>query len=139
MFVIRLYEGEVLHEEIERLAAQEGIQRAYCVAVGGARGESRLIVGPRDAEESPVTPMTTLLEEVHEVAGVGTIFPGTEGTPVLHMHLAAGRERSTITGCIRKGVITWRVLEIVIQEITGSPATRKMDEGLGLALLAPNG
>jgi len=32
------------------------------------------------------------------------------------MHMACGREEETITGCVRRGVRTWHVLEVILTE-----------------------
>lgn len=138
-FVLRLHDGEVLHEQIEALARKEKVLRGFCVVVGGAKQGSRLVVGPRDGSAVPVDPMKSTLERVHEVAGVGTIFPAPDGKPALHMHMACGRDLSTVTGCVREGVVTWQILEVIVQELTDSPAVRKKDATLGFALLAPLG
>ena len=54
--------------------------------------------------------MGHILDGVHEIAGVGTIFPDKDHKPVLHMHIAGGREESTITGCVRRGVRVWHII-----------------------------
>ncbi len=77
------------------------------------------------------------LEEAHEVTGTGTLFPGESGLPVLHMHLACGRKDKTVTGCVRRGVRTWHVLEVVLYELTGSKAVRRKDAVTGFELLKP--
>ena len=137
VFVVRLHDGEILHEEIERLAVKEKIRSAWCVAVGGADAGSRLVVGPKDGRASPVVPLQATLDNVHEVAGVGTIFPDEAGAPVLHMHMACGRTTLTTTGCVRAGVKVWQVLEVVIHEITACEALRRADPATGFKLLEP--
>ncbi|MEJ2665270.1 MAG: DUF296 domain-containing protein, partial [Spirochaetia bacterium] len=47
VFIIRLEDGDILHESIERLARDEGITAAALIAVGGADKDSALIVGPQ--------------------------------------------------------------------------------------------
>ncbi len=42
VFVLRLEDGEVLHEEIESFAAEHDIRAASLVLVGGANSGSRL-------------------------------------------------------------------------------------------------
>lgn len=74
------------------------------VVVGGADKESKLIVGPENGEEYPVSPMEYVLKGVHEISGIGTLFCDEEGEPMVHIHAANGREESTKTGCIREGV-----------------------------------
>jgi predicted DNA-binding protein with PD1-like motif len=137
VFVIRLEDGEVLHETIERFARDHGIRAAALIALGGADAGSRLVVGPREGRATPVVPMDIALGDVHEAQGVGTIFPNAAGDPVLHMHVACGRERAAVVGCVRKGVTTWHVLEVVIWEIVGADAKRLLDSATGFELLEP--
>jgi predicted DNA-binding protein with PD1-like motif len=42
--------------------------------------------------------MAHIIEDVHEIFGTGTLFPDEEGNPVLHMHMACGRNNNTVTG-----------------------------------------
>lgn len=138
IFVIRLEDGDIVHDEIERLAGQEGIQRGFLIILGGADKGSELVVGPeRSRGVSPVTPMKHVLDDAHEVAGTGTIFPDDTGRPVLHMHMACGREKSTVTGCIRGGVKVWQVMEAVLVELLDTNASRRLDPATGFKLLAP--
>ncbi len=137
VFVIRLEDGDIVHEMIESFAAAHGIRAATLIAVGGADDGSRLIVGPEQDRAHPVVPMERSLQHAHEVAGVGTLFPDPDGKPALHMHMACGREEETITGCIRRGVRTWHVLEIVLTELLDCTATRAPDAQTGFNLLQP--
>lgn len=137
VFVVRLEDGEILHEKIEELASKEGIGAAALIALGGADAESRLVVGPRAGRARPIEPMQYLLEDVHEIAGVGTIFPDESGRPVLHMHAAAGRESEAHTGCVRAGVKVWHVMEVIVLELTETGARRVKEEASGFALLQP--
>lgn len=134
-FVIRLEDGDVLHTSIEQFAADNNISTASLIVVGGADAGSRLIVGPADGRASPVLPMDKLLDDVHEVSGVGTLFPDSKGRPVLHMHIACGRKDQTVTGCVRRGVKVWHVMEVVLFELVGSSARRIMDTVTGFELL----
>ncbi|MBA4394173.1 MAG: DUF296 domain-containing protein [Desulfobacca sp.] len=137
IFVIRLEDGEILHETIERFAGDQGIQSAYMIVLGGVDQQSRLVVGPEDGRALPVNPLTHDLEEVHEITGTGTLFPDEDGKPMLHMHVAAGRKESTITGCVRTGVKTWQVAEVVLIELLETTAVRKLEPALGFKLLNP--
>ena len=137
VFVIRLEDGDVLHESLEAFAAEHGVRSAGVIAVGGADAGSVLVVGPERGDALPVVPMERVLAGVHEIAGTGTIFPNARGEPVLHMHLACGREGETTTGCARRGVKIWKVMEILLFEITGTTATRVADPATGFELLEP--
>ena len=137
VFVIRLEDGEILHESLEAFAKAQGISAAALIVLGGADAGSRLVVGPEQGRSRPVVPMEELLDDVYEVAGVGTIFPDDTGRPILHMHTACGRNRETVTGCVRTGVKVWHVLEVIVWELTGASARRLLDEPTGFKLLAP--
>lgn len=134
--VIRLEDGDVVHECIERVAVAEDICRGYVMLVGGADQGSHVVVGPEDGRAQPVVPMERVLPGVHEVAGVGTVFPDESGRPVLHLHAAFGRDDRTVAGCIRRGVKTWIVLEAVLVEIVGNDAVRRPDPATGFELLS---
>lgn len=137
VFVIRLEHGEILHESVETFAKEHGVIRAALIILGGADGGSRLVVGPARGAELPPEPMETRLEEVHEISGVGTIFPNADGEPVLHMHIACGRGDDSVTGCVRRGVKVWHVMEVVMTELTDCGAVRAPDAATGFELLAP--
>lgn len=139
IFIIRLEDGEILHETVEAFARDKGIQAAALIVLGGADEGSKLVVGPEVSRASPVTPMEHILAGTSEATGVGTIFPGPDGKPILHMHIACGREGSTVTGCVRRGVKVWHVMEIVLWELTGTDAKRVLDPKTGFELLQPRG
>ena len=137
IFVIRLEDGDIVHEAIESFAREHAIGAAALVILGGADKGSRLVVGPEDGRATPVIPMGLMLENVHEAAGVGTLFPDNEGNPVLHLHMACGRNGDTVTGCVRTGVKVWHVMEAVLFELKDSTGVRRPDEATGFKLLQP--
>jgi len=137
IFVIRLEDGDIVHEAIESFAREHTIIAATLIILGGADTGSRLVVGPEDGRVTPIATMGLMLEDVHEVAGVGTLFPDDEGNPILHMHMACGRNDETVTGCVRTGVKVWRVMEVVLFELVGSTGVRRHDEATGFKLLQP--
>ena len=136
-FILRLEDGDVLHSAVEKFARCRSIRRASVIAVGGADKGSRLVAGPEDGRASIIRPMERPLDDVHEIAGVGTIFPDVEIRPMLHMHAACGRGDATTTGCVRKGVKTWHVMEVIIQELINESARRIKDKVTGFELLEP--
>jgi len=85
--VIRLEDGEVVHEVIEDYAAPQSIA-LLPVILGCADEESTIVVGHRNGQTPPLEPMMNILQNVHEVAGVGTVFPDAERKPALHIHMA---------------------------------------------------
>ena len=137
VFVLRFEDGDIVHEEIERLAREQSIEAGALIIVGGADIGSIFVVGPEEGRAQPVVPMEHILNNVHEVAGTGTLFPDDEGNPVVHMHMACGRNTSTITGCIREGVRVWQVMEAILFELVDSSGVRVLDSETGFKLLKP--
>ena len=123
VFVIRLDDGNVIPECIERFAAARGVSTGYALMVGGV-GSGEVVVGPRDSAAMPPDPMALPLDGAHEVSGVGILAPGADGKPALHMHAALGRAGRTMTGCLRKGVKTWLLGEAILVEVTGAEVRR---------------
>jgi predicted DNA-binding protein with PD1-like motif len=136
-FVIRLEDGEIIHDTIEAFARSQGIHGASLIILGGADEGSRLVVGPDKGRGVPVVPMEHSLDGVHECTGTGTLFPDEDGQPVLHMHIACGRNASSITGCVRAGVKAWHVLEVILIEFLDSTAVRRQDATTGFKLMDP--
>jgi predicted DNA-binding protein with PD1-like motif len=137
VFVIRLEHGETVHKEIENFARAHAIRAASLIILGGADGGSRFVVGPEKKEERPINPMEHIINDVHEVSGTGTLFQDEDGNPMLHMHMSCGRGGSTLTGCIRGGVLVWQVMEIVMFEIVDTNCIRIDESELGFKLLLP--
>jgi len=134
VFVMRLEDGDVLPDCIERFAAEKKISVGQVILVGGIGG-GEVVVGPRDSEEMPPEPMLLPVDGAHEVAGVGIVAPDKDGKPVLHIHAALGRSGQTLTGCLRPGVKTWLVGEAIIYEILGAKAARLPDKESGFDLM----
>lgn len=137
IFVIRLEDGDIVHETIEKFARDRNIGAAALIILGGADRGSKIVVGPEAGRAKPIVPMHHILADVHEVSGVGTLFPDDEGNPVLHMHMTCGRQLETATGCIRTGVKVWQVMEVVLFELTNATGRRVMDPETGFKLLVP--
>jgi predicted DNA-binding protein with PD1-like motif len=136
VFVIRLEDGDILPDCIERFAEDHGVSAGHVILVGGIR-EGKVVVGPQHTDERPPQPILFPIEGVHEIAGVGVLAPGEDDRPALHIHAALGRAGKTTTGCLRPGVTTWIVGEVILFEITGAKVVRIKDEETGFALLEP--
>ena len=134
VFVIRLEDGDVVPHCIERFAEENGVSVGQAILVGGI-GAGDVVVGPRRSEEMPPTPMLLPIDGAHEVLGVGVLAPGEDGKPTLHIHAALGRAGQTMTGCLRYGVTTWLVGEVILYEILGADMVRITDERSGFELL----
>lgn len=134
VFILRLEHGDVVPGCIERFAEENGVSAGQAILVGGIGG-GEIVVGPRRSDERPPQPMLLPVDGAHEVLGVGVLAPGEDGKPVLHIHAALGRSGQTMAGCLRPGVTTWLVSEVVLYEFLGVDAARVMDEESGFVLL----
>ncbi|RKX60002.1 MAG: DUF296 domain-containing protein [Thermodesulfobacteriota bacterium] len=137
IFIVRLEDGDIVHEEIEKFSREKSIKAAALIILGGADKGSKLIVGPEHGRREPIIPMEHILDNVHEIAGTGTIFPDEKGKPVLHMHIACGRKTSSVTGCVRKGVKVWHIMEVILFELVDTTAVRAFEPTTEFELLKP--
>ena len=136
VFVIRLEDGDVVPGSIERFAEEKVVSVGHVILVGGI-GDGEVVVGPRRSEERPPQPMLLPIDGAHEVVGVGVLAPDEDGKPVLHIHAALGRSGKTMSGCLRPGVTTWLVGEVILYEILDAKVARIKDAESGFALLEP--
>jgi predicted DNA-binding protein with PD1-like motif len=134
VFVLRLEDGDIVPDCIEKFASDNSIECGHVILVGGIGG-GQVVTGPRKTNEMPPDPLYLPVDGAHEVAGIGVLAPNKEGQPVLHIHASMGRAGRTLTGCLRPGVTTWLVGEAIIYEITGVDAKRLPDERSGFDLL----
>jgi predicted DNA-binding protein with PD1-like motif len=134
VFVLRLEDGDFIPDCIERFAAEKRISIGQVVLVGGI-GQGQIVAGPRDSKEMPPEPVLIPVDGAHEVVGVGIIAPDKNDKPTLHIHASLGRAAKALTGCLRPGVTTWLVGEVIIYEILGAKAARLPDEKSGFDLM----
>jgi predicted DNA-binding protein with PD1-like motif len=135
VFILRLYDGEIVHETLECFAEKNNVKSAMCLFLGGAENKSKLVVGPKDGDVLPVEPMSAVLKGVHEGCGVGTLFCDSQGKPKLHMHGSFGRNGDAVTGCMRTGVEVWLIGEVIVFELLDHSAIREKDAKNGFELL----
>ena len=134
VFVIRLEDGDILPECLERFAQENRITVGHVVLIGGI-GEGQIVAGPRVSDEKPPDPILLPVDGAHEVVGIGVIAPNEEGKSTLHIHASLGRSGNTMTGCLRPGVSTWLVGEAILYEILDAKVARVRDSENGLPLL----
>ena len=134
LFVIRLEHGDVIPDCIEKFAEEKRISVGQVIMIGGI-GEGQVVVGPRHSGDVPPEPMIVPVEGAHELIGLGIIAPDKMGKAVLHVHGPLGRSGKATTGCLRPGVSTWTVGEVIICEILGATAFRELDEKTKFELL----
>jgi predicted DNA-binding protein with PD1-like motif len=135
VFALRLEEGDRLPDTLEAFAREHDLSAAMVIYVGGAKGGSRLVVGPDASRPDAIVPLVHSLTGIQEVLAVGTLFPDEKGEPVLHLHAATGREGDATVGCSRAGVEVWLVGEVVILEILGTKGRRRPEPPSGFSLL----
>ena len=135
VFALRLEEGDRLPDSLEAFARDQNLAAAMVIYVGGAKGGSRLVVGPDASRRDAIVPLVHTLAGITEVLGVGTLFPNDQGEPVLHLHAATGREGGATVGCSRAGVDVWLVGEVIILEILGTNGRRLPEAPSGFSLL----
>jgi predicted DNA-binding protein with PD1-like motif len=130
--VLRFDNKDDLLNEMKIVAFKEKIKVGTIMLLGGLR-HAGVVSGSREAVIPP-DPMWIKVSDGREVLGFGTlIWKGNE--PIIHPHGAVGRDRETITGCIRKESSVYLVVEAVITEILGIDAVKTLDENTGLVML----
>lgn len=134
IFIIRLEDGDMVPDCIEEFAFENSVKHGHVVLVGGI-GSGEVVTGPRYSDKMPPDPMLLPVDGAHEALASGILAPNKNGRPVLHIHGALGRSGSTLTGCLRPGVKTWLVGEVVLYEILEIGAKRLLDEKSGFELL----
>ena len=139
VIVARGFEGEDVYEGIESVAAKEGIRSAAVIVVGGVRS-GKVVVGPKNVTGTP-QPQYTEFDDAREIVGVGTIFRDAENDkPSLHLHAGIGRGgEEPIVGCPRGGATVFCVLEVILIEIEGIDAARRLDPATAFKLLTLGG
>lgn len=127
VFTVKLHENDPVYDSIKTLASNENLKRAVLWIIGGVKN-GKVIVGPEESDERPITPMHIVFKEAHEILATGTLFPDENNQPSLHIHSALGRNGTTITGCPRLNLDSWLITEIIIMEIIDDKPIRKVDE-----------
>ncbi len=136
IFTVLLEDEDTVPGTVESFCKDQGIARGVCFFVGGIKS-GELVVGPENPGSGKITPRVKNIESVSEMSATGTIFPDDNGLPRLHMHAALGAGEKTMVGCTRRGLTVWMLGEVVIIEIKGSKASRKLEPSLGIGVLEP--
>ena len=111
---------------IERFAEEKGSRPVMLFLWAGHRQRAGSGGAPQ-FDRMPPDPMLLPVDGAHEAVGVGTAGSRRGRQTRLHIHAALGRSGQTLTGCLRPGVDTWLVGEVIIYEITGADAKRVKD------------
>lgn len=134
IFYLRLDHGEDLLSILKEFIAEHQIHSGIIHLIG-AVSEGSLVTGPRETVLPP-DPVWQKMNGAHELIGTAMIRTGPNG-PVLHLHAAAGRGETTLTGCFRKGTEVYIVIEAVILEFEGFTIGEVFDEKIQLNLPNP--
>jgi len=132
VFILKFEDKDDILHEIKQLALKETIKAGTITLIGGMRSAG-IVSGPQKTVIPP-DPLWVKFDDTREVLGVGTLFwNGDE--PIIHIHGAMGRERETLTGCIRKDCSVFLVVEAIITEIIGTNAHKALNKETGLVML----
>ena len=61
IFVIRLEDGDIVHEEIEKFAREKKISAASLIVLGGADAKSVLVTGPEQGRAKKIVPKSEVI------------------------------------------------------------------------------
>ncbi len=136
VFVIRLEDGDIIPNCLEQFAAEKEIKVALVTMISGV-DSGKVISGPKKSNQMPIDPITSAIDGAHELVAAGLIASDEEGQPKLHIHGAFARAGKVTGGCMRLGVRTWLVGEVVIIEILGVDSKRVLDKRSNFSLLEP--
>ncbi len=130
--VIKLDDGDDVYKCVQDIARKENISAAMIIAVGGIR-RGKVVVGPENTTGRP-EPVFREFDDAREIVGTGTIFWDEEG-PKMHIHMGFGRKDTVLVGCPRGGAEVFCILELVIIELKGINAERRLNPEYGFKLL----
>jgi hypothetical protein len=132
IFLVKFENKDDVLRSLEGFVNKERIKSAVLVFLGAFR-RGQLVTGPKKAVVPP-EPNWKPFSDGWEVMGVGTVFSGRKG-PQIHMHAAMGKKDRALTGCVRKKVEVFMVIEAVVFELKGIRARKEIDPKTGLNLL----
>ena len=127
-FVLRMNDGEILHETIDEFCRENGILRASVTLTGAVDAGSVLVSGPSLPLGDKVSPERIVIPAPCELSGTGTVFPDEEGRPISHLHGSVGRVGFSAVGDLCHGMKVWLVMEAVIIELSGDCGFRRIGD-----------
>lgn len=132
VFLLKFNDGDLLIDEIIRLAKKEKIKTASLIFIGALK-KGELVTGPR-LPVIPPQPNKVNFKDGWEAMAMGTIFTNKSG-PQIHIHSSMGKKNKVLTGCLRGKSEVFLVIEAVVFELKGIKAVKEMDPKTGLNLL----
>lgn len=132
VFSIRFDDGEDFLGALTELIKKENIRNGWFQVIGGLR-QADVVTGPREPVMPP-EPVWLQVKDARETLGSGSIYWDEKEQPRIHLHAALGHHGDTITGCLRKGSVTYLLLEVILFEIAGFEASRpwSADKGFNI-------
>ncbi len=132
VFILKYEDGDSLIDGIIQVTREEKVSAGFFFLLGGMRAAS-MVCGPKEPVLPP-EPVWQSFTDGREIAGIGSVFL-KDGEPAVHLHGAAGKGDTTLTGCIRKDDKVFLVVEAMLVEVTGVRAEKKVSERTGIAML----
>ena len=133
VFIARFDDGEDLLAGLRKVIIDEGVEAAI-VHLLGASAASDVVLGPEERAYPP-KPSWWKFDDAREIVGTA-IVALDNGEPKIHLHCGIGHHSESKTGCIRNNSKVYLTVEAVIQELTGSGVSRKLDERYNAGLLS---
>jgi len=122
-FYVRIDHGEDPRDVLHEFCIEKNIGTAW-FQMFGAVANGRFVVGPVE-DSIPSTPVFKNLKRPSELLAFGSILPGSDGQPDIHLHSAAGNEDKVIVGCHRGESNTFQALEVILIELLGGKISRQ--------------
>ncbi|MFH1285804.1 MAG: PPC domain-containing DNA-binding protein [Candidatus Micrarchaeota archaeon] len=135
VFVLKFSHGEDLLSSLNKFVREKGISEGVLFLLGALK-KGGVMAGPKESVLPP-NPIWRAFTETHELLAVGTVYIYEENNePRLHIHTAAGRDNSTLVGCLRETAQVFLIVEGVLLEFEGTGAIRSLDKESANAVLS---
>jgi len=131
VFIVRVDHGEDLIATLMQFLTEHQVNSGY-IRFMGALQSGQIVTGP-EALSFPLVQHFESFSGGWEVIGMATITPDNTA-PHLHIHASIGKGERVLTGCLRREIITYIVIEAVITELIGVDVQREQDPVTGLCL-----
>lgn len=132
IFILRFDGGDEFLPKLEKFVLREKIAVAYFHILGALK-DSEIVVGSKMIGGKNV-PRWAFNRGEWEVMGFGTVLR-QDGKPKIHLHVAAGRGKKSLLGCLRKKQKVYLTIECVVVEIKNAKVRKAVDKSTGLSLI----
>ena len=132
VFLLKFENKDILLSKLAKFAVKEKIKAATLIFIGALKSGD-LVTGPKKPVIPP-HPNKVFFDGGWEVMGLGTISSNSKG-PQIHIHSSMGKNKKTLTGCVRGKSEVFLVVEAIVFELKGIRARKDIDPKTGLNLL----